>query len=74
MDCVRDVVGCGGRGDYRRWVFRRMSKIALGNIVWLPFKWLLEAYQRECNIVQVCLGEHLSYGNVILDSVVDSTE
>jgi hypothetical protein len=24
--------------------FRRVTKIALGNIVWLSLKWLLEAY------------------------------
>ena len=34
-------VGGGGVGQ---WVFRRVSKIALGKMVWLLFKWLLAAY------------------------------
>jgi len=38
---VRDVVV---GGVYGWWVCRRVSKTALGSTVWLPFKWLLEAY------------------------------
>ena len=29
------------RGFYGWWVFRTVSKIALGNMVWLSFNWLL---------------------------------
>jgi len=34
----------GGGGGFLRGVFRGGSKIAFGNIAWLSFKWLLEAY------------------------------
>ena len=30
-----------GEGFYGWWVFRKVSKITLGNIVWLSLKWLL---------------------------------
>ena len=30
----------GGGIFYGPWVLRRVSKIVLGNIVWLSFKWL----------------------------------
>jgi len=33
-------------GFYGCWVFRRVSKIAFGNMVWLSFKWFL-AVNRE---------------------------
>jgi len=33
---IRGVEG-GGGGFYGLWVFRRVSKITLGNIVWLSF-------------------------------------
>jgi hypothetical protein len=28
----------GGKGGYGQWISRRVSKIALGNTVWLSFK------------------------------------
>jgi len=46
--------GCGGLGVCGWWVFRRVSEIALGNIVWLSFKWLLavnSAWMWNCSIV-----------------------
>ena len=34
--------GVEGMGFFNGlWVFKRVSKIALGNMVWLSFKWLL---------------------------------
>ena len=33
--------GLEGRGDYDWTVFKRASKIALGNMVWSSFRWLL---------------------------------
>ena len=44
IDHMREVEVGRGVWVYGRWVFRRVSKIALGNIVWLSLKWLLEAY------------------------------
>jgi len=35
------VRGVGRDEFYGWWVFRRVSKIAFGNVVWLSFKWLL---------------------------------
>jgi len=34
-------LGCGGGGGYGWWVFKRVSKIALGNMVCLSFTQLL---------------------------------
>ena len=45
IDHKREVEG--GRGFYGQWVFRKASKITLGNIVWLSLKWLLEAYSAQ---------------------------
>jgi len=33
----------GWGGGYGWWVFKRVSKIALGNMVWSSFRWLLAA-------------------------------
>jgi len=33
--------GVEGGGFYGWWVFRRVSKIALGKMFWSSFKWLL---------------------------------
>ena len=36
--------GWGGWGDYGWWGFKIVSKILLGKIVWLSFKWLSLVY------------------------------
>jgi len=41
---MRDAVVKGGGVFYGWYVLRRVSNILLGTIVWLSFKWLLEAY------------------------------
>jgi len=41
---MREVEGGEGGGGYGRWVFRKASKIVLGNTVWLSLKWSLEAF------------------------------
>ena len=38
------VWGVGRGGFYGRWVFRRVSKILLGNVEWLSFRWSLATY------------------------------
>ena len=55
-----DRAGCGvGEGVYYccKWVAKRVSKIALGKMFWLSFKWLLAAYSawmQKCSTVLRC--------------------
>jgi len=44
MTVFRNVEDRVGFFFYGWWVFRRVSKLALGNRVWLMFKWLLAVY------------------------------
>jgi len=44
VDRTGGGVGQGGLYYCCKWVARRVSKIALGRMFWLSFKWLLAVY------------------------------
>jgi hypothetical protein len=61
---VHPVVRGWGDEFYGWWLFRRVSKIALENMVWLSFKWLLAVNSAWMWNISMCLGGLLTCGNV----------